>query len=304
MIYAPYFNTAGGEDVGTHYQLSPMSVARYQTRATSVDITLYNNAFGTAQLHCDVAVYIDGAYIASVSATEEGYKTETVALGDGDKLVELMNGSQTIASPNLGTWITKAIFNESASVVAESVSLCVYGDSIANGATASPRLENGWVPLVGVGLGKFAQLHGYGGASLRADALSDAQLETLVSQLCINDPPTIWLAIGTNDYFESVWDSADFGARYDDLLVSLNDRLPSATVYAQSPIVRAVETANSLGDTLGDYRSAISSAASGKGWVTYVDGSSIITTGDLDGGGVHPTTAGHAAIASYVLGVL
>jgi hypothetical protein len=75
-------------------------------------------------------------------------------------------------------------------------------------------------------------------------------------------------------------------------------------IYCQTPLVRSVESANGSGSTLGDYRTQIATAVSSRtAFATLVDGTAILTTADLDDG-VHPTTAGHAAYAAYVGGVL
>ena len=66
----------------------------------------------------------------------------------------------------------------------------------------------------------------------------------------------------------------------------------------------AVEPANGLGSTLGDYRTAISVAAAARPtYCTYIDGSTIITVGELSDN-VHPTTAGHATYGAFVISTL
>jgi hypothetical protein len=75
--------------------------------------------------------------------------------------------------------------------------------------------------------------------------------------------------------------------------------LPAATIYAQTPLLRATETANGSGSTTGNYRTAISNAATGKSYVTVVDGTAIMTIASVPDG-VHPDTAGHALYATAV----
>jgi hypothetical protein len=89
------------------------------------------------------------------------------------------------------------------------------------------------------------------------------------------------------------------------LLVAIHAAYPSATIFAQTAIDATVETANTYGNTLGDYRAAISTAAAGKAaYVTVVDGTTLMTAGGLSADGVHPTTAGHATIKGNVLPML
>ena len=114
---------------------------------------------------------------------------------------------------------------------------------------------------------------------------------------------TLWIEWGTNDYGGAgagMWSAANFQTAYQDLLTQLKTLDSGLLIYAQSPTVRTSEVANTFGNTLGDYRTAISNAVTAVGGgITYVNGSTIITTLDL-ADTVHPNTTGHATIKAFV----
>ncbi len=115
--------------------------------------------------------------------------------------------------------------------------------------------------------------------------------------------PAYWLAIGTNDYGLDMWSASSFGAAYGGLLDGLHAGMPSSLIYCQTPIVRSTETANGFGNTTTDYRTAIATACATRPWAKLIDGTQIVTTAALSDG-VHPTTAGQATYAAFVLAQL
>jgi hypothetical protein len=111
---------------------------------------------------------------------------------------------------------------------------------------------------------------------------------------------TIWLAIGTNDYGLNKWNSTDFGVAYARLLDEVHTQMPSAIVYAQTPITRAVETANGHGSTTADYRNEIINAtATRTSFCTLVNGTDILTYPTDYADTVHPSQAGQSKYANY-----
>jgi lysophospholipase L1-like esterase len=142
-------------------------------------------------------------------------------------------------------------------------------------------------------------LEAWGARSLYDDGVDAAARAAFTSRIAGYSPGIIWLAIGTADYLAAPWTAANFQTAYADLLVKLHAALPSASIYAQSPVTlsAALElTANAQGDLPSAYRTAISNACSGKAYVTFVDGSGFILVTDLDADGVHPNTTGHNKI--------
>lgn len=308
MRFPPFRGTSICEDKGSYRRTSPFCRAAYTTSATSVSVTLYNNLFSANPANAEAAVWVNGAWFQSLYPAADGLTVHEVTLPDGDKLVEIVGGSQVVnpgPGDPLGTWLAGVEFNASAvSAPADAPGIAAYGDSITMGGEATPRLQYAWLLRLRASLTPSISAEGYGGGSLFLDGSTVLGRETLASRISATDPWAVWLAIGTNDYFTAAWDATDFGAAYGDLMDKIHAKLPTAAIYAQSPIVRAVESANALGSTLGDYRSAISACCASRPWSTYVDGAPMLTVGDLTAGGVHPTTAGHGVYATYVQGIL
>lgn len=149
----------------------------------------------------------------------------------------------------------------------------VYGDSIATGGWPQ---ELGW------------EADARGCRTLHDDSGALARLTKYGAD-------TIWIAIGTNDYYLSQWTPAAFGQAYGTLL----DGLRGSLVIAQTPLLRKAEPANRLGATLDDYRAEILSACRGRHWVTCVDGRSLVPLSLLPDG-VHPSPQGDAVYAANV----
>jgi len=184
-----------------------------------------------------------------------------------------------------------------------SARIVVYGDSIAVGYASTNPATDAWPVLLSADYPGMVRVIAYSGRQLRTDGLTAAWRVNLAQQLVQTAMGTnsrrIWLAIGTNDYGVAQWNSTDFGTAYADLLDQIRALDTTVAVYAQSPLVRTTETANALGSTLPNYRTAISSACTGRSWATFVDGSAILALGDL-ADGVHPTTAGHVKYKAAV----
>jgi len=281
----------------------------YTTEATNVVVGIYNDLFVTYPTLTEIGVRVDGVDLTAIAPGAGGNVGVSLDLAAGAKTVEFINGLQSAVGgvlPRRGTFIRNLKFNAAATqiVPTSTPKILIFGDSISSGQAAThPSLE-GWAQLVRNDYVGAVQFETYGVASLFLVG-STAQKRTDFAQLLANQSPaTIWLAIGTNDYGLELWSAADFGTAYADLLVKLHAVLPSAVIYAQTPIDRTVETEIEAGfGALGDYRTAIATAVSGKeAYCTLVDGSAW--TIELDGSGVHPTTVGHAAYADAVKTVL
>lgn len=286
---------------------SPGAFLRYVTSATSLTLTTINNIDSVYPTFAEIGVRINGADYTTVELSGEGEASATVNLGAGaDKQVDLIVGLQSFTNNLLGSWIVDAQFNDSAVLQTATTTprILVYGDSITVGANAgNPSLE-GWTQLVRNAYSGSLVCDAWGRRSLNQDGATAGTRQTLVDKWATLSPDIIWLAMGTNDYGLNKWSAANFGVAYADLLDKIHTALPSATIYAQTPIVRTDETANSFGDTLGDYRTEIATAQSTRSaYCTLVDGTAIVTTGDLDDG-VHPTTAGQAIYGAYVITAL
>lgn len=293
-------------DGGGYIEGSAFSAITFSTAATTLSVESVNDIYGTYPNYTRIGVYVDGAYHSELNPGATGTKLNGVTLSAGTKTVSLVCGLQSKPSSTvIGTWI-KSVSANAAMTRTNTVQtggLVVYGDSILVGSDASPIMQNAWIVGVRLAASYPVQVEGWGFRSLYDDAANSTLRAALVTALTSNSPSIIWLAIGTNDYGLNKWSASSFETAYEALLSDLHTALPSATIYAQTPILRSTETANGSGSTLGNYRTAISNAASGKAYVTVVDGTAFLTTGDLSDG-VHPNTTGHGLIESAVISEL
>ncbi len=275
----------------------------YQTTATELKLHARNDIFGS--FTPEIGVWVDDVWNSSVAPGSSGRTQHTLSLSSGTKNIRFTNGLQSKPSSSVvGTWLQLISANAALTknAVTDTGGMVVYGDSIAAGYQASTPAQLGWAVRHREAASYPVAIDAWGFRALNDDTSSAPLQAALVSAIASLSPTKIWIAIGTNDYGLSRISAATFETRIASLFVDLNAALPSATIYAQTPIVRSSESANSFGNTLGAYRTAISNAASGKGYVTVVDGTAILTTGDLTDG-VHPSTAGMATYATYVAGV-
>jgi lysophospholipase L1-like esterase len=232
-----------------------------------------------------------------------------LSLPPGLKTVELVTGlTSLISSVAKGTYLTGVGFGQSATLQVPSAAgrILVYGDSIAVGDTfataqAAPQLT-GWTALLrGLAGGVSVAVEAQGRRALYDDASAEPTYSNWLDAMADYNPAIIWMAIGTNDYGRNLWTAANFGGAYAVVLDDLHAAVPGAAIYAQTPLLRTVETANGLGSTLGNYRTQIATAVSTRtAFCTLVDGTAILATGDLASDGIHPTIAGHALYAAYV----
>jgi len=265
------------------------------------------NTLGAASGINDIGVRVDGSDVRAIDLTDAVSGKMSFALGTKgvSKSVEIINGIQSMQSEERkGAWVTGIWLNGdtySAGTPITTPRIMVYGDSIAGGqAATNPSLE-GWVQLLRntySGTGSVV-LEGWGNRKLKDDCTDATAAQAFAEHIADNIAPTIiWLAIGHNDL--GAWTAAAFETAYGDFLDRLHTELPSAAIYAQTPIYSNPDGSQ------GDFRTAISNAQSSRSaWCTLVDGTDaafpqVAALAD----GVHPTTAGHATYHDAVAAIL
>lgn len=278
------------------------------TEATTLRLTTYNDSQDQFSAITKIGIWVDGVYLTSFSPADEGFYDFYLGLDVGAKEVAFVAGPQSLPTgqPLIGSYLVSLIANKPLTHVLENPAsrLVVYGDSIAVGDGAGTAVQqSAWPVQVRAAYDGSVALEAWGYRSLKEDYDTDPTFADLVSRLAQHSPTSVWLAIGTNCYALNKWAAAALGAAYAVLLDKIHTELPDCAIYAQTPILRATETANSFGDTTGDYRTAIAGACSGRAWATLVDGTSFLTTDDL-ADGTHPNVTGHGKIATAVLAEL
>lgn len=286
------------QDFTNFYKCNTFSRLKINTDATFCLVTVYSNI----STYRDVGVYSNGTYITTLRCAATGTHNFVVNIPDGN--LELVVGPQ---SPSAGLFAAGTFIKSVTLYGAEphtstliapetpATRVLVYGDSIANGWSSDYPVKDAWsmilrqyVPVI---------VDAFSARALFYEGSDDTKRATLVSSLAAGNPSSVWLSIGTND--TALWTAANFGIAYADLLDKLHAALPSAAIYAQSPIIRGTE------GTLPDFRTEIQTACSTRAWSTYIDGTGATfpQVGDLSDG-LHPTTAGHIIYADAVKTIL
>jgi len=297
-----YTDAISRSDGGTAIRTSQGARLLYQTAATKLYLEHYNDIYSTYPTFGDIGVRKGGADVDAVEPTADGTQHSVLDLPAGNGVVEIINSLQSNpAATRIGSFACRACFNALATLLngATSPRLIMYGDSIMAGGNADDPSLEGVAQLVRNAYSGSLIIESFGYRTLYMDCPDAAGRTAFAAFLASLSPDTIWIGIGRNDWALERWSASDFGTAYADLLDKLNSNLPGAEIYCQSPLVNTSEVANTFGDTLGDYRTPISTAAAARDYCTYVEGETILTTGDL-ADGVHPSTAGHAVWAEAV----
>jgi hypothetical protein len=275
----------------------------FTTDAASVVVTGSTTIQAIYPNFAHLGIRVDGVDQSPLVFTANGSQSFTVNLGSAGttRTVEIISGGQSKpSSAVLGTFINSVTYINSATfnVASPSVSSrkLFYGDSISVGGNATNPESAGYIPLLRNTYGHNIMLEGWGYRSLYEDTNTSGLRSAFVSRITSYNPTIFWLAIGTNDYGLNKWSAANFGAAYAATLDDLHATLPSLKIVCQTPLVRTTETANTFGNTTGDYRAQIATVCNARSWTFLVDGSAILTTSDL-ADAVHPSTSGHAKYA-------
>jgi lysophospholipase L1-like esterase len=177
----------------------------------------------------------------------------------------------------------------------EPVWLC-YGDSIAEGWTATGPARS-WPMIVSRALDLDVSNLGYAGAA-RGETVSALHVASLPADV-------ISLSHGTNCWNRTPHSADQVGADYAAFLDTVRATQPETPIIALSPVIRpdAENTANLLGATLGELRSAIETKVTQRMKsdpnLALVPGGAVIEAADLVDG-VHPGNVGHVKIAAAV----
>ena len=303
-----YFQAMNFADTGVQtnvnnvYQdTSAFAHVDFQTTATSCTVASYATLGGN---YGEIGVFIDDIWNQQILRPTTGSALHTITLPAGNKKVSFVNG---LKQQGLGTFVTKVSGNAAMTAIAAVPTnrVLIYGDSIAVGGNSDIPTRDAAAMIVRAAYAPNSlAFEAFGFRALNTDCPDAGNRATFVAKIQAYAPARLYIEIGTNDYGLNLWSAASFGTAYAALLDDLHTALPAMTIFCQTPTIRTAETANSFGNTLGDYRSQISTAVSTRtGFATLVNGYTILTTGDLDDA-VHPSTAGHVKIAAAERAVL
>lgn len=144
-----------------------------------------------------------------------------------------------------------------------------------------------------IGYDGTVSVSSYGFRELNDDASTGGQRTALAAAIAALGLTKLVLFIGSNDQAFSVWNLASFQAAFSALITALQSAQPSLTYVIISPLLRNnPEVANGFGETLAQYRTALSGIASGAS-IPYINGGTALAYSDLGVDVTHPTTAGN-----------
>lgn len=296
---------------------SAFARAIYDTTATSVSVDVWNDLSIFAKSFQQIGIVVNGSYYATLQSpgadnTAPGKETLTTSLPAGSKRVEIIAGIQSFPATGLiGMYIRGITFNAAATRYnppPATKRVTIYGNSIVVGQAANPAVRDCWAMKLRAGYANSSvMVVAWGYRALSDDTSTTAARAQLVADLTGNDPTDIIIEPMVNDYAlnTGTQSAANYGTRLAALVDDLHTAKPSAKIWLQSALVRGTESANQFGNTLGDYRTAMQTVQSTRtGFANYIDGSTILTLGDLSPDLVHPSEAGHAIEGAFWLATL
>ena len=269
---------------------------------TAVQVTTDCAIFRSYPNYAEASLIVDGQYSQTLRCTSALPQTFTIKLGP-DSIVDVVSGTRFRATPQssvTGNSIQNVLGNAWATTETAKQLIVIYGDSIACGFGTDVPSRDAWTALLRKNF--EVGVEAWGSRQLTTDY--DLGLDKLISNfVSYGSPVVVWVAIGVNDFFNSVG-LTTFNSEYASLLDAIHSKFPGARIFAQTPLSTVWEGPNVGGYTLGSYRIGISQACAERSFCYFVDGMSILSLSDLSSDGVHPTTAGDAKYETYVLTVL
>lgn len=229
-----------------------------------------------------------------------------VSLPSGIKYVEVISAQQ-FYRVSIGAWV-RAIYVPLNSYIRPAdikpiSKVTIFGDSIEGWNGASGAEFDSWPTLLRTDTRLDVTDFSFGGRSL-GGTLSTLGMKTLVADLVKGHPSQIWIAIGVNDWGNSVDNATTFGSEYGQLLDLLHSNLSTAIIYAQTPIVNAASNStNRYDNRLIDYINAIQLDCASRAFVTCVNGTQILQISDLFDG-EHPSLEGSVKYYIFVKSIL
>jgi lysophospholipase L1-like esterase len=307
--------TQTGTDGANYERHSAFARVSFLTNATRASIGFAGAMFAQAGAQfANIAVFVDGVYSTLVTAQVSDVTQEiTISLPAGTKTVTLVDGAQGnpghVVSPINCTAVTSFSVppGSSLSLVAPTApvnKIVVVGDSLSNGGNATVPGRDAWpvllqshranteVTVIGWGFAGIQEFYANHGNSL--DWLADL----IVAQCNGTGSNKVVIPLGTNDYGLPLCSAATFRTLVASLTTKIRARstVPIVWIKPARRISPAVETANSFGNTLTDYRNGtdLGVADAGASSVTVADSYNWVSTGNYAADGIHFTTAGQA----------
>jgi hypothetical protein len=120
-----------------------------------------------------------------------------------------------------------------------------------------------------------------------------------------NGTPTLISMLDRDDYAYALWTPAAMQAGETAFYIALQAAIPGVQIYAVStPVILDFggdgSTPNALGFTLAQYRAATLASCTGLGYVTYIDGLTLMTTAGVCSDLERPSADGYETINEHL----
>lgn len=299
----------------TDFHIGMKASGRVWSQLAASEMQFYTNAelmiiegVNTASYTYEIGVTVNDSALGTLSMTsgDNQIRQKEYALPAGMKKVTIHSGNVAGNSNGengvTGAYIRGVILPKSAEIFLvrpdnAQPKLVVDADSIASSTGGPYRL---WPQMLRNQIKSPVYITGWGGNRMLESGVGATSTDRVnrAQRIARLNPSIIWIALGTNDYGAGST-AANFQTAYADYVDRLHEYMPQAKIYCQTPTVRTTETANAGGSTLGDFRTAIVSVCSTRTFANDVDGTAILTTGDLSDG-LHPNVNDTIKITRFV----
>lgn len=282
---------------------------KFKTNATEIILRANPTAYEYYPDYCKIAIAVNGVDNQIVAYTKNEAITVTLPAGT-DKIITLTESYTQIESALLptihGIFINGLIVtggDQRPITNSYTNKILFVGDSILNGLGVTDIFYDAIINLARED-GYDIALLGYGGGSVYQFARTPAYIVTVSgwidSLMDGSISNKLFIEIGINDWSNSLESTTDFATYYGDLLDAIHTLRSDIDIHVINLIITNLEATVYGGYILQDFRDAITTLCGTRsGWVTLIDGKSILEVTDLDDG-VHPTTSGEVVLYNAI----
>mgnify|MGYP000975430812 CR=1 FL=1 len=296
---------------------------RMVTDALYIGCETYSSIYNAFPTSATIGLYKNSAFVAEYAALQNAKpQIFDVQPGSGSgKTLDILEGARALSggSSTVTGTVIKALYipiNKNTTISTPTPPqkrLVLLGDSILTGYWVSVFQQDNQAakiradfPTSGTGGVTSATCGTQSIKNIHDNETINAFAATIASMLDGTVSNTLWIQLGTNDYGFVTISTANFQTYYGQLVDAIQALVPNVQIICQSPIQRiapASESANGLGYTLGDYRTAISNVVATRGtFCTYVEGAvgAIVPNANLYSDGLHIKTAGALDFKNFI----
>lgn len=263
---------------------------------------------------------VNGAETGKLSATAVGPNSASVSgLSGSSKVLSFIDGPRSKPSlasvaPFDGTFYTLAIFDATFTAIAptaRAAPIVACGDSILTGGfVADYPQKYGAFQVLRRALPVWADgviSYGAGGLSWYDLASDSTKRADTVAKLTDCDPAVIAISVtGANDKGRNAWSTATATTPVQTLLSDLLAAFSGRIHLFDCTITLDESSTNSFGEDITDWRAFIAAlpAAVDPSRITYSSMIGVLTTSEISGDNVHPTTAGHQILDTFIANLM